>query len=75
MKRSSTSDESPSITTGWTYPSMPSVVSGDSRSGGSFSITAAASLTAFTSSPLAQPGWIARPRIFIRTCAPENVSL
>ena len=28
-----------------------------------------------TSSPFAQPGWIARPRMYMRTCAPENVSL
>ena len=33
-----------------------------------------ASLIAFTSSPFAQPGWIARPRMCMRTCAPENVS-
>ena len=34
MKRSSTSDESPVTVTGWTYPSRPSVVSGDSASAG-----------------------------------------
>ena len=59
---------------GWTKPSRPSVVSGERESFGSRSTTAAASLIALTSSPFAQPGWMARPRILIRTCAPENVS-
>ena len=74
MKRSSTPLESPWTSTGCTYPSISSVVSGESRSFGNRSTIAAASLIALTSSPFARPGWIVRPRIRILTCAPENVS-
>ena len=75
MKRSSTSDESPSRSTGWTYPSRPSVVSGERLSCGRRARICPAILIAFTSSPFAQPGWIARPWMRMRTCAPENVSV
>ena len=50
------------------------MVSGESVFFGRRSTIAAASLIAFTSSPFASPGWIDRPRMRIRTCAPENVS-
>ena len=72
--RSSIDDAWPSTTAGWTKPSRPSVVSGESRSCGRRSTIAAASLIALTSSPFAQPAWIERPRILSRTWAPENVS-
>jgi hypothetical protein len=53
--------------------SRPSVVSGEGRLRQTGEISPA-SLIAFTSSPFAQPGWIARPVMHMRTCAPENVS-
>ena len=75
MKRSSTSRRvALRRGRGGRSPRGPVVVSGESASCGSRATISAASLTAFTSSSFAQPGWIARPRIFIRTCAPENVS-
>ena len=48
---------------GWTNPSRPSVVSGESSSRGKAATKSAASLTAFTSLPFAVPGCSLRPSI------------
>ncbi len=51
----------PRSRTGATNPSRPSVVSGESVSGGRLSTKRAASLTGFTSFPFALPGWTPTP--------------
>ena len=51
----------PAISVGWTNPSRPSVVSGESRSAGRLATKRAAALTGLTSLPLAVPGWTPTP--------------
>ena len=53
MKSTIASSALPEMRCGWTYPSRPSVVSGERRSVGSEDTRSAASLTAFTSLPFA----------------------
>ena len=60
---------------GWTNPSRPSVVSGESVSRGSAATRSAASLTAFTSLPFAVPGCSPRPSMCTFSCRAEKVSI
>ena len=65
MKLTNVSSAVPRMRVGWTKPSRPSVVSGESVSRGSAATRSAASLRLLTSLPLALPGCVPRPRILI----------
>ncbi len=55
MNQTDASGAPPASRIGWTYPSRPSVVSGESASRGRAATTSASSLTAFTSRALRRP--------------------
>ncbi len=56
-----TASAPPSMSCGWTKPSRPSVVSGESESGGRLATKRAAALSGLTSFPFAVPGWTPTP--------------